>query len=106
MRKLVYIASPLGGRLENVRKATEVWLNLTREGVLAICPHWSVFANLMTPLPYGAWMAYDFQILEHCQALFRTAGYSPGADQEEFKAGELGIPVFRDLGELLEWYHS
>ncbi|MGH6615791.1 hypothetical protein [Sphingomonas sp.] len=41
------------------------------------------------------------RLLEQCQAVVRLAGASKGADEDVRRAGELGIPVYTDVRELL-----
>lgn len=61
-----------------------------------------------TPSPNG-WYSYEkwldmcFVQLAKCDALFRMAGESKGADREVEFAKEHGIPVFYNLDSLVLW---
>ena len=72
-------------------------------GIVAIVPHVTHLEHMISPRPYSYWLKIDFEILEHCHALYRIPGESSGADQEELFAEQHGIPVIRTLPELAEF---
>ena len=103
----VYISGPIsiGNMILNARRAMDTFAKLMDLGYTPICPHWSVFQELVYPetVTYEYWLAYDRQLLERVDVVLRLPGESKGADQEVEWAKELGIPVFEDLDTLKEW---
>lgn len=96
---LVYVAGPLTGGhyLENVARAIDVAHFLSGCRILAFIPHaHSMVWKLRFP-QHGRdfWMKYDFEMIRRCDGLVRIIGESPGADEEEALAKELGLPVTR-----------
>jgi len=101
---VVYIAGPLGvglSRAENVERAYKVAAAVTEHydarGVASYCvvPHSCCETEkyLNVPRGYEQWMAGDLAVLARCDVVVRLRGESPGADREEARARELGIPV-------------
>jgi hypothetical protein len=110
-RKWVYIAGPFtsGGATELVKNVvnavkTGIILRQHDETIVPIIPHLFHLADLIMPgQTYDFWLAWDFDLLERCDALLRLRGESSGADREvEFITGR-GCPVFHEVGDLLEW---
>ncbi len=110
-RPMVYIAGPLskGVVALNIRKALEMAERVWDLGMVPVVPHLTThFWNCMIPHKSTThkksfWMAYDFAVLPHCDAMIRIKGISIGADMEEVECHRLGIPVFRSLQELFQW---
>lgn len=105
-RPLVYIASPYtkGDVAENVRVSCQMFDILLSSGLLnPIAPLWSHFQQIFYPRQYEEWMAYDFAIIERCDAVLRLPGESSGADREVAVCVGLGKPVFYTLRDLLKW---
>lgn len=105
-KPLVYIAAPYtkGDQVANCRVAMQMWEGLRHAGrVTPICPHWSAYQQLLTPLEHHEWLAYDFELISRCDALLRLPGESKGADQEVIHARFKNIPVFNSVGELYKW---
>lgn len=95
MKPLVYVAGPITSEpFACVRNANEAFTWLRTIGCVPFCPQWSVISEMVTPRSYEAWMAYDFEVIEHCDALLFLPGESPGRDSEIELAHQLGIPVF------------
>lgn len=106
MKPLVYVAGPIAipEPMENTHRAVKAATVLLDSGVVApIVPHLTCLWHIITPRDYSVWMAYDFELLARCDALIRLAGQSAGADLEVERAEELGLPVFRDLDEVIAW---
>lgn len=105
-KPLVYIAGPFtkGDQISNCRTAMLAWNRLREsELITPICPHWSAYQQLLTPLTWGEWIKYDLELITHCDAVYRMFGESKGADAEvEFASGR-SIPVFYNEHDLLKW---
>jgi len=99
-KPLIYIAGPYtqGDTTRNVQNALKVAEEINKRGGVCIVPHLSHLWDLISPHDYMYWLDMDHDYIEHCQAIYRIGGYSPGAETEEEKAEELGIPVFHNLG--------
>ena len=106
LKPMIYVAAPLtkGDMTVNINIAMKQFDELLSSDLITpICPHWSVFQNIFIPRPYEDWMQYDFQIIHKCDAILRLSGESPGGDREVALAKKLGIPVFFNKEELLNW---
>lgn|SRR4030065_539677 len=108
MKKLIYIAAPLsvGNVAHNIRKVLETAETLIETGdIVPFIPHLSHFWNCMIPHAdtrhkESFWMAYDFDMLLHCDGMIRLPGESIGADMEVEFCKEHGIRIYT-LQELL-----
>lgn len=104
MRKIrIYIAAPYSKPypIHNMNRAMETWRWLWDRGYVPTCPHWTGFQDLLTPMPYEEWIAYDKLILPLHHAVLREGGPSSGADGEVAEAAAIGMLVFRSREELL-----
>lgn len=92
----IYIAGPYtsGNQARNVRNAVYAASIVSNRGHEYYLPHTSHFEDMLIPRPYEFWMKHDLAWLELCDALLRLEGPSQGADVEEARAKELGLPVF------------
>lgn len=99
----IYIASPYtnGDKLENVHLQMKVSNELLDRGYAPYTPLLTHFQEQYHPRGEHDWLKLDFEFLACCDVLIRIKpikeGHeilSPGADKEEEKARELGIPVF------------
>lgn len=92
----MYVAGPITGNpFGAAREVIPVWRRLRSLGVAPFCPQWSILPEMIEPIDYETWLAYDFDVIRCCEALVRLPGDSPGADREvAFAADELGLPVF------------
>jgi len=103
---LVYIAGPYstGDQVINTRVAVEAGLHLhdaTGAGVLI--PHLTLLAHAMFPHPdVNYWYGFDLAQVAHCTHLLRLPGPSTGADAEVEFARHRDIPVFTDIGDLID----
>lgn len=105
MKKLVYVAGPYSSHpVHNTRTAVLHAMMLWETGTcVPFIPHLTLLADLIGPRPVSDWYTYDDDILAHCDALWRLAGFSPGADREVALAEEFAIPVFHALHEVIAW---
>jgi hypothetical protein len=103
--KLIFVAGPYsnGDVAQNVKLAITWADKLMSAGFAVFVPHLSHFQHMVHARPYEDWTANDNAILRRCDAVFRIAGESHGADAEMALAAKLGIPVFDALVDLLEW---
>jgi hypothetical protein len=101
----VYIAGPIskGGTLLNVHRACGVWAYLQKCGIVATCPHWSALQDMICPLPWDEWIAYDMHLIPLHKCVLRLPGESAGADRETAEAARLGIPVFHSVVEVRQF---
>lgn len=103
---LVYVAGPYThpDPVENTHLAIKAADELLASGaVVPYVAHLSLLWHLVSPKPYGDWLAYDLDVLVRCDALLRLPGASAGADGEVATARAHGIPVFSDTGSLYAW---
>jgi len=108
----IYIASPYnsGDREKNTRLQIDAFHILRDLGYLPIAPLLSHYINLVRDRSHKDWLEYDIELLKICDIVVRLRPMdangveipSPGADMEEKKAKELGIPYyeFQTLDEL------
>ena len=108
-KPLVYVAGPItGDPFGCVRQSVHAFDTLRALGCVPFCSQWSVIAEMVEHQPYEDWMAYDFDVIERCDALVRLEGESPGADREVDEAQRLGLPVFGlkyggDIQAIIRW---
>ena len=105
-KPLIYVAGPITGNpFGCVRQSMDAFVTLRALGVVPFLPQWSVIGEMVAPLHYEEWLAYDFDIIRNADAVARLEGDSPGADREVTFAKELGLPVFfaPHFDGLLEW---
>lgn len=113
VRPLVYVAGPItiGDRISNVElgimAGEHLWMDCE---VTPFIPHlshyWEDVASRADPdgdYSRERWLHYDFHILQRCDALYRIAGESVGADREVAEAKRLEIPVFTSSTSLQKW---
>ena len=117
----VYIASPYtkGDPAINVHFQMRMFDSLLSDGlVIPYAPLVSHFQHAVFPRSYSDWVQYDLELLERFDAVLRLAAShdlngkvyrqhdSAGADGEEAKARELGMPVFYNACDLYKWVRS
>jgi hypothetical protein len=102
--KTVFIASPytLGDVGVNVKKSMDVADELINNGLNPFIPLLYHFQHIANPRPYEDWIKIDLEWLSKCDCVLRLPGESSGADGEVKRAGELGIPVYYSIDELLK----
>lgn len=111
-RTRVYIAGRMtnGGQangydIDAIRHAITINNQLVERGYAPFCPQLSVFAEMLHPVSYEAWLGMDLTWIEVCDVVLRLPGESKGADREVAHATSKGIPVVASVGELLTWFH-
>lgn len=57
----------------------------------------------MKPHNADFWYAYTAEQMRRCDAVLRLPGFSKGGDVEEEEAKRLGIPVFYNMVDLINW---
>ena len=110
MRKnaLVYISGPMTAKdghtiEENVAAGVRVYLDLLARGIPAFCPHLSgAFPSAWTALTHGAWISYDFAIIDRCTHVLMMPRWetSLGARLEKEYAESIQLPQFYSADEL------
>lgn len=101
--KLVFVAGPYSKPYPpyNVRNTTLVSTLLIYAGFAPHNPLLTGYWDMLTPLPYEAWLALDRVALARCDALLRIPGESSGADKEVELFRSLRKPVYFSLDDLL-----
>lgn len=101
-RGLVFISGPYTkpDPIENTHKIIRVADKLVDLGFVPFIPHLSLLWHIVSPHPIDFWYAYDNEILKRCDAMLRIDGESPGADNEETLARDIGIPIYFSIEEL------
>ena len=93
-RARVYVAGPISSDVMlGVQRGFAAGRQLFLDGMAPYIPH----ADALWFLPDGNWNAYleyDLEYVSICDAVYRLAGASKGADLECEVAENLGIPVF------------
>lgn len=114
-KPLVYLSSPLtlGDRELNLQAHFEVFVELLDDGVVTpYAPLTNEIVHTLIPREYESWMRYDFEMIQHCDALFTfdavLPGYtetrSDGRRREIEFAHSVGIPTFRDKQEMYRFF--
>lgn len=109
LKKLVYVSGPIsrGDQFRNVQAGIDAFNLLLNAGIYAHCPHFTAFAHMTHPRPHDVWLDLDINaILPRCSAVYRLPGESVGADYEVKNAKMLGLPVFTDFTELVQWHQA
>jgi hypothetical protein len=110
-KPLVYIASPYaeGDQIINIRSSIDVFNELRHDGkVTPIAPLLAFSAHLCCPSEPEKWMAYDIELISHCDALlaqnvdwgFYKQNRSKGRAKEIEFADRNDIPVFWSVDDL------
>ena len=105
MRKRIYIAGPMtkGDRIANLQQALHAYRALIEKGFAPLCPQLTTFVEGMLPqFTHDEWLAIDLSWVAVADALIRLPGESTGADAEVAQAKRCCVPVYHNLGRLLE----
>lgn len=117
MNKLLYVAGPYSGKIEeNIARAEEVSIGLIRNGFHVFTPHKNMAGYEKYEgdgIGYRTWMDMDLDFLSRCDALYVMANSdkSFGVQKEIKFAMKNGIPVIHEIkypysGFSLEVYLS
>ena len=108
-KPLVYIAGPISkpDPLINARAGVLLYQRQILDDVVTpFCPMLSILVPLVAGTgtsDYDFWLKHDFEVIDHCQALYRMPGDSIGADREVGHAHTIRIPVFTTIDALYAW---
>ena len=100
MEKLIYVAGPYSGDVENnIKRAEEVSIELIRNGWYVITPHKNTAGYEQyedDQITYQTWIEMDLDILKRCDAIFVMNGWkrSRGTQREITLALDLNLLVF------------
>jgi hypothetical protein len=107
----VYLSGPITAKRgylteENVASALRVFIGCIRAGLPAFCPQLTgAFPSAHADVPYEAWMAYDFAVIDRCTHMVMLPRWesSDGAVREREYALQRGMPVLEhtELSTLL-----
>lgn len=104
----VYVAGPYtqGDVVRNVRAAIHAADKLLDAGVIPYLPHLTHFWHMVSPRQYEDWMKLDITWLMQCHAILLLPGLSLGVDVEAAKAREKGLPIFKDVDQVIAWAYG
>jgi hypothetical protein len=106
----VYLSGPITAKHgysveENVASAVKVFVQCLQVGIPAFCPQLTgAFPLAHFDVPYEAWMAYDFAVIDRCTHLLMLPRYreSAGALREmQYALDVRQLPVFYSVDALL-----
>lgn len=97
LQSLIYIAAAYTqpDPVENTHAVIKIADAMLDAGFTPLVPHLTLAWHLVSPKKYEPWLAYDCQLLAHCDAVLRVPGFSSGATRETQFADAVGIPVIR-----------
>jgi hypothetical protein len=104
----VYIASPysIGDQAINVKMQIDMADQLMTLGFAPFVPLLSHFQHMIHPRPYQDWVDIDLEWVKACDCVLRLPGESKGADGEVALAGELSMPVFYEIRDMVYYYYG
>jgi len=107
--KLVFIASPFRaptewGRVENVRLAERLALEVWKAGAVAICPQ-ANSAHFQDECPDRVFLDGYLELLRRCDAVLFTdeSNISAGVGAEIEEARHIGLPIFSYVEQVARW---
>lgn len=105
-RPVIYISGPYTSNPgPNTLTAMRLFKTLWDKGFAPICPHWSHFQNILTPMSWEQWIEYDLHLLgDGVAGVFHILGPSEGAKIEVAYAKKLNIPVFTDIHQMVKHF--
>lgn len=103
-KKRIYCAGPYsqGNPLLNVQWAIFTGNLLMDKGFHPFIPHLSHYWDQVQVRAYEDWMEWCLNWVSCCDALLRIPGISPGSDREVLRAGELKLPVYFSVDDLIK----
>jgi hypothetical protein len=101
-RLRVYVAGPISSDVfDGVHRGFAAGKQMFLDGMAPFIPHADAFWFMSQEVPgdqlWKAYLEYDLEYVSVCDAVFRLAGESKGADLECDIAKALRIPVFTQL---------
>jgi len=104
----VYLSGPITAKdgysvEENVAAAVKVYIECLKRGIPVFCPHLSgAFPSAHSDVPYEAWMAYDFAVIDRCTHICLLPRWrdSAGAVREWTYAAKLDKGIFLSPDEM------
>lgn len=104
----VYLSGPITAKHgysveENVAAAVKVFVRCMQLGIPAFCPQLTgAFPSAHSDVPYEAWMAYDFLVIDRCTHVCMLPRWteSAGAVRELDYAQQIGKPIFLGPDEM------
>ncbi len=113
-RLRVYVSGPISdGGKRTVDAAIDAWCRvsaaeaqrLVTHGFAVLWPHGTVWMERLVGVTnhHDVWIDNDLPWVLCADAVLRIAGNSAGADRECEAATNAGIPVFREVDQILEW---
>lgn len=110
MRLRVYVAGPIskGDLQTNIRQALDAGHALLKAGFAPMVPHLTCYwagdgsaAVLPRDTTHDDWYGMNEPWVTVADAVLRLPGESVGADREVELANRLGIPVYREVADLI-----
>lgn len=101
-----YSADNVMGVLDNIRRGIQLAKRVLDAGFAPFTPWHDAIHILVSPASVAVMQEASMAYLEVCHAMIvvpQELDESRGTQAEMARAGELGIPVFRDLQELCRW---
>jgi hypothetical protein len=109
---IVFLGGPFNAdtawqRVQNIRRAEEVALEIWKMGLVCVCPH-ANSGNLFGALPEQVFLDGYKEILARCDVIFLMEGWekSAGSVSEKYFAKDRSILIFYALDDLKEWIHG
>lgn len=107
----VYLSGPITAKHgysveENVAAAVKVFVRCLQLGIPAFCPQLTgAFPSAHSDVPYEAWMAYDFAVIDRCTHVCMLPRWqqSAGAVRELEYARAAGMPIFLSPDDLFSF---
>ena len=101
--KYVYISGPHydSDPLSSFVKASQYAAILHQAGYCPYVPH-HIFLNMVTPMEVADFEKINLDFLKLCDVLLIVQGGDFAGLPEEKLAIELGIPVYRDISDLIQ----
>lgn len=105
---LVYLSGPISAAHgwtveENAAAAIDVYYDLIKDGINAICPHLSCSARTFE-ISYERWIEYDFALIDVCTHVLMLPRWetSKGACRERDYALSINKMVLYDIQEVYD----
>ena len=111
MMPRIYISGPVNtvrpgsecDQLLNISRMCEAADDLIAIGCVPIVPALNAFLHMMRPQTRAYWLAKSESDMQTCVAVYRIAGKSAGADNDNAYAGAHGIEWFANIDALASY---